>query len=128
MCKDIFPLNNNYRNATMQLNKAILGLAVASLMAFTGSALAQTLNIDNQSSSDLTAIYISDSGSDDWEENLLPEGYVLPAGNNVDVNIQGSYNSFDLRIEAESGSEDYMGFPGGASSIVLYGGGQSEYE
>ena len=102
---------------------------LACAMMFSFGAFAGTLTLVNGSSSDLSGIYISDSGTNSWEENLVPEGSVLPAGNYIDVNIQGSYNKFDLRVEStEGGYEDYFEFPGNVSKITIKGGGESEYQ
>jgi hypothetical protein len=89
-------------------------------------AQAGTLNITNASASEIHAIYISDSATNDWEENIL-EGYYLPSGNEVDIQIP-NYKSFDLRVEDASGNyEDYQGFPGNTKEIMLQGGGDSQY-
>ncbi len=115
-------------NGVYIMNKLKMS-ALALAMMFSFGAYAGTLTLVNGSASDLSAIYISDSGTSSWEENLIPEGSVLPAGNYIDVDIQGSYNKFDLRIEStEGGYEDYFDFPGNASKITLKGGGQSEYQ
>ncbi|MDR2488177.1 MAG: hypothetical protein LBD42_01545 [Desulfovibrio sp.] len=97
--------------------------------AFSPSAAqAGSLNLVNQSASDIHAIYICDSGADNWEENLIA-GYKFPSGNQLTIQIQGSYRSFDLRVEdGEGNSEDYFDFPGNTKSIVIKGGGDSEYQ
>lgn len=106
----------------------VLIMAFFMVAALATLASAGTLTLVNKSASDIHAIYISDSNSNDWEENIL-EGYMLPSGNQVDIQIEGSYNSFDLRVEDEDGSyEDYSGYPGHTSQIVLHGGGRSEFQ
>jgi hypothetical protein len=109
--------------------KGLLLLAAFTAFAFAPlAAEAGTLTLVNASASQLNAIYISDSGADEWEENLI-QGYVLPSGNELSIQIQGSYSKFDLRIEAAGGGEeDYYEFPGNTRRIVIKGGGDSEYQ
>lgn len=95
--------------------------------AYTPEAEAATLKVTNNSASEIHAIYISGSGTDDWEENII-DGYMLPSGNEVDIQVP-NYRSFDLRVEDEDGNyEDYHDFPGKTRHIVLQGGGDSEYQ
>ena len=109
-----------------KLTAAILTCLIG-LVFSAASAEAATLTLINQSASEIHAIYISDSGTDDWEENVL-EGYMLPPGNQLDIQIP-SYRGFDLLLEDECGnSEDYRDFPGGTRQITIMGGGQSRYQ
>ena len=112
----------------MKLKSAIAGLAAAGLLAFGAAASAQTLTIINSISSDITAIYISSSATDNWEENIIPDGYVLPSGNQIDVQINGQYDQFDLRVEAGDASEDYTGYPGNTTAIEIQGAGNTQYQ
>lgn len=107
-------------------------LALVALVALTLSPLsaeaASALKIVNGTASEIHAIYISDSGTDSWEENII-SGYMLPPGNEVDIQINGSYGQFDLRVEDGDGNyEEYTNFPGNTSQIILNGGGDSEYQ
>ena len=100
---------------------------IFSFVLISSSAQAGNLTLINQSGFEIHAIYISDSGTDDWEENII-EGYMLPSGNQMNVEIQGGYQQFDLLIEDGNGnSEDYRDFPGRTTSITFKGGGQSTY-
>lgn len=114
----------------MRLEKKLLVIALMSffmLCALSAQALAKKLTITNNTASEIHAIYISDGDSNDWEENII-EGYMLPSGNEVEIQIEGSYKQFDLRVEDEEGNyEDYMEFPGKTSQIVLHGEGDAEY-
>lgn len=106
---------------------ALTLMAFVAFFVFTGLAQAAALKLSNKSASDIHAIYISDSGTNDWEENII-EGYILPSGNEVDIQITGSYKFFDLRVEDGDGnSEEYDKFPGKTRQITLRGGGDSEY-
>ena len=106
---------------------AMASLACLIVFAFTQTgAEAATLKLVNQTASEIHAIYISDSGTDNWEENII-DGYMLPSRNQVDIQIP-KYKNFDLRVEDNKGnSEDYTGFPGNTRQIILKGGGDSEY-
>ncbi|MCR5536204.1 MAG: hypothetical protein K6F05_02180 [Succinivibrio sp.] len=89
----------------------------------------QMLTIINNSSSDISALYLSDSRSNDWEDNLMPGGYVLPSGKQLEINLESKYRKFDLRVESSDGvAEDYMEFPGTTTLIQVNGNGESEYE
>jgi len=112
----------------IKFSRLFLVLAVFSVLVMASqNANAATVSIVNQSSSELHAIYISGSGAGDWEENII-DGYVLPAGNEVDINIP-NYSKFDLRIEDGDGNyEEYYEFPGKVSKIYLQGGGESSFE
>ena len=112
----------------MFFKKHLFTLAALTLFALTAMTLdAAALGITNSSASEIHAIYISSSGTDNWEENIIV-GYMLPPGNEVDVQIPSGYGQFDLRVEDGSGNyEEYLGFPGNTSQINLHGGGDSEY-
>jgi len=111
----------------MQFTQKFILLMSAFLLIAFSPLTAQALTLVNATSSQISAIYISDSGTDDWEENII-EGYILPPGNKIDVQIQGSYQNFDLRIEStDGGEEDYIKFPGKTTYIEFKGAGNSNY-
>lgn len=64
-------------------------VAGTALAVFATPALAQDLQfrLINASSSGVVEFYVSHSSTDQWEENLIPSGYVLPSGNYIDVDI-----------------------------------------
>jgi len=110
------------------------GMMIAALVVFAICTLtvsvaeAANLRIINRSGSDIHAIYISSSGSRDWEENII-EGEYLPSGNEFTIDVRANYRFFDLRVEDRSGnSVDYFEFPGRTRVITIRRGGQSEYE
>ena len=113
----------------MSVWKRAVATSLACLIVFALSqtgAQAASLKIINRTASEIHAIYISDSGSNDWEENII-DGYMLPSRRQVDIQIP-KYKNFDLRVEDNRGnSEDYTGFPGNTRQITLQGGGDSEY-
>ena len=105
---------------------------LAALFATTSLVLsldvsAATFTLINGTSSEISEVYISSSGDDNWEENVI-DGYVLPSGNQVNINIP-NYQKFDLLIRSsDGGEEDYREFPGNVSSITLEGAGNSSYQ
>ncbi len=112
----------------IHLKRSILILSV--VLACQNQAFCkQILTVINRSSSNISAIFLSDSNTSDWEENLLPDGYVLPYGNQIDITILPRYKRFDLRVEStDGGAEDYMEFPGSTTVTQLNGRGEVEYE
>lgn len=101
-------------------------IAASALMAVPANAA--DLNIINNTGVDIHAVYISSSGTNDWEENVI-DGNYLPNGNEFTVNIHGSYNKFDLRIEDKDGnSQEYYEFPGSTNQIELQTNGKSQYQ
>lgn len=94
--------------------------------AYAPEAKAAKLRLTNKSASEIHAIYISDGGASDWEENII-DGYRLPSGNTVDIQIP-KYGTFDLRVEDDEGNHEiYYDFPGKTTEIVLKGNNDSEY-
>lgn len=107
--------------------KKLAALFAAAGFVFSLDASAASFTLINGTSSEISEVYISATGVDDWEENII-EGYVLPSGNQVKVNIP-NYNQFDLLIRSsDGGEEDYREFPGNVSSITLEGAGNSSYQ
>jgi hypothetical protein len=82
-------------------------LAAAFALGFSTAAYAQDLSfvLKNQTSSEVTALQISTVSSESWEENLIA-GYVLPAGNQVDVSIAdgASVCEYDIKVTFGDGS------------------------
>ena len=108
------------------IRTATAGLACLVIVFFLADARAANLRLENASSSEIHAIYISDGRASNWEENVI-DGYLLPSGGTVDIQIP-SYRTFDLRVEDEEGNyEDYADFPGKTRYIKIKGNNQSEY-
>jgi hypothetical protein len=88
------------------------------ILTAAAAADAASFKIKNETGSDLHGVYISDAGTDDWEENLA-EGDPLPAGVNGTVTIP-NYDEFDVRIEDEAGNFlELRGIPKGTKGIVV---------
>ncbi|GAA6155620.1 hypothetical protein [Pyruvatibacter sp. HU-CL02332] len=85
--------------------------AVSALAAFVYAGPAQAEDLDflliNASSADIIEFQVSDPGDDYWTDNLIPSGYVLPAGNEIEVLIaDGQSNcNYDIRAVWDDGSE-----------------------
>lgn len=84
----------------------------ASLLAFglfSASAVAEdlTFTLINDTSYDIVEFQVSDPGDDIWSDDLMPNGYVLPAGNYVDVNIQDGedFCEYDIKAVFDDGEE-----------------------
>jgi len=87
-------------------------LAAASAVAafiFSGPAQAEDLEflLINASSADIIEFQVSDTADDYWSDNLIPTGYVLPAGNEIEVLIADGETtcSYDIRAIWDDGSE-----------------------
>lgn len=85
----------------------VAGAAVCSVL-ITSAAMAEDLsfNLINQSSSSVVEFYVSHTGTNDWEENLLSGGY-LPSGNEIDVMITDGRTTcmYDVKASFEDGSD-----------------------
>lgn len=107
--------------------KKLAALFATTSLVLSLDASAATFTLINGTSSEISEVYISSSGADNWEENVI-DGYVLPSGNQVNINIP-NYQTFDLLIRSsDGGEEDYREFPGNVSSITLEGAGNSSYQ
>ena len=103
-------------------------LLLAMVLAFAGSAEAGQIMVTNGTGFALHQIYISDSGTEDWEEDLLGN-QILEDGETLRVPVDGAFTKFDLAAVDEDGdSVAWYGIPGGASSVTIYADGTAEYE
>lgn len=95
----------------MTISKILGVLAISVSVSATAAAEDLYFELINESSSDLVAFHVSHPGDDDWTGNLMPNGYVLPAGNYVGVEIADGedFCEYDIRAEFEDGSvyEEY---------------------
>lgn len=87
------------------MNKFSAGLALAFLAAgvVSASALDRRVQINNVSSLDIVEFYASNTGTEDWQEDILGN-QTLPAGTSVMVNIDdgSGYCKYDfLAVTAE---------------------------
>jgi hypothetical protein len=117
----------HWRFLRMKKVTAILA-AVSAVMFFGAAAFAGTIMINNETGFELHEIYISDSGADNWEEDVLGDN-ILGVGNALRLNVNGSFEQFDMRaVDAEGNTCDWFELPGGASQIAIYANGTAEYK
>lgn len=87
---------------------AVAGLALALLVAgaMNASALDRRVQINNKTSYDIVQFYASNTGTDNWEEDILGED-VLPSGQSVMINIDdgSGYCKYDFLAVFEDGDK-----------------------
>lgn len=83
-----------------------LALSLMALSVVSASALDRRVQINNQSSYDIIEFYASNTGTADWEEDILGRD-ILPAGGSVMVNIDdgSGYCKYDFLAVFEDGDE-----------------------
>ena len=102
-------------------------LLLAAALTFAGSAEAAVITIKNATGGDLYEIYISDSGTEDWEEDVLGRD-ILEDGETLSLTVNGSYKQFDMAaVDGEGTSVAWLRLPGSARSITIYADGTAEY-
>ena len=101
---------------------------ICAFLFFSAAAHAGVILIHNETGFDLWEIYLSDSGTNDWEEDILGNN-ILEADTILQVNVTGSWSNFDMRAVDEEGNTcDWFGLPGNASEIAIYADGTAEYQ
>jgi len=101
-------------------------LAVA-LVFFSFAAEASVITITNRTGDDIYYLYMSDSGTGEWEEDVLGDN-TLEDGESLRINAQGSVDEFDLRAEDDEGNYlEWYGFPGDVTRITLDADGTAQY-
>ena len=104
-------------------------LLAASLVFFSFAAEAGVITITNRCGDDIYYLYISSSGTSNWEEDILGPSDILEDRATLRVNVQGSFRQFDLRAEDDEGNSlEWYGFPGNTTRITLHDDGTAEYE
>ena len=108
------------------MNRAIRSALLCLVLCALGAASAaragtQDFTLINQTGVDVYSLYISESSSDDWEEDVLGEDMLLD-GDRVDITFSGrSACLWDMLVTDEEGGE--LGFQGinlcEASVVVL---------
>jgi hypothetical protein len=86
----------------------LVAAALAVLISATGtaSALDRKVRISNSSDYDIVEFYASNTGRNNWEEDILGAD-ILPSGSSVMVNIDdgSGYCRFDFKAVFEDGDE-----------------------
>ena len=103
-------------------------LAAAFLfMSFVSGAEAATISIKNNTGDDIHYLYISASGTSDWEDDVLGQN-TLDNGDTLRVKVTGKYSMFDLRVEDDEGNSlEFYKFPGNTTQITLRNDGTAEH-
>ena len=103
-------------------------LLVAALFVFVPLAEANsTISVTNRTGVEIYYMYVSSSGTSDWEEDVLGDD-TLPNGQTLRIRVTGRYNQFDLRVEDSDGdSLEFYEFPGNTTQITIFGNGTVEY-
>ena len=110
------------------VKKAGVFLLLAAMFVFVGNAEAGVITIRNATGFTLVEIYISDSGTEDWEEDVLGRD-VLEDGETLRLTVSGSYSRFDMAaVDEEGDSVGWYGLPGNVTQITIYGDGTAEYQ
>jgi FlaG/FlaF family flagellin (archaellin) len=90
------------------MKKIAAGLALAFALAgvVNASALDRRVQINNQSSYDIYEFYASNTGEENWQEDILGDG-VLLSGESVLINIDdgSGYCKYDFKAVFEDGDE-----------------------
>lgn len=95
-----------------------------------------TLDIHNESSYDITSLYLSPSNKEDWGDDLLEDGATLDAGESVTVTFNPDADDYDetewdMKIEIEGDDIVYEGIKlenAHHDEITLHDGGKFEEE
>ena len=107
---------------------SVLVLLMAAMVFFSFAAEAGQIMITNAVGGEISSLYLSDSGENEWEEDLLGNN-TLDDGDSLRVTVQGSYDSFDLRAEDDEGNAvEWYGFPGNVTRITLKDDGTAAFK
>ena len=114
--------------AVRKVSVFLLLAAVFCFAFFVNSAEAGVIMIENATGFDIYEVYISDSGTDDWEEDVLGEN-ILEDEDMLRLTVNGSYKQFDLAaVDSDGTSVSWVELPGSASQIIIYADGTAEYK
>ena len=103
---------------------AVMGVMTLGLSA---PAAAGQIMIKNATKFPIWEIYMSDSGTKDWEEDILDDE-VLMDGATLRLSVRGSVQKFDLKaVNNQGDSMEWYGLPGTAKEITIFGNGTAEY-
>jgi hypothetical protein len=75
-----------------------------SLTFMAAPALAQQVTIENNTSANLSELYVSNVDTNSWEDNVLG-GRVLKPGDKFEHNFNGKYTMYDLKAVFDNGRE-----------------------
>jgi hypothetical protein len=97
------------------LSGQVLGAALALTMVVTSVSTAfadpRDFELVNASGHDIAEIYVAPSNMDDWGDNLIPDGKVLPSGNKVPIAFKRYTEGdcyYDVKVITGDGAEGEM--------------------
>ncbi|MBV6273100.1 hypothetical protein KVP09_09250 [Alcaligenaceae bacterium CGII-47] len=86
----------------------VISIAIGYAALVSGTALAanKTVTVVNKTKSVITAIHASNTGTSDWEEDILGRDTLAP-GESVDIDMTDGSGAcrFDLKAEFEDGTD-----------------------
>ena len=91
-----------------KLAGALLALTVVVMSVTTAFADPRDFSLANNSGRDIQEIYVAPSNMDDWGDNLVPDGKVLPNGNTVPIAFQRFTEGncyYDVKVVTTDGAE-----------------------
>ena len=95
----------------MSIAKTTLALVAAAVVTLSAASIAkaegaaQDFTLHNATGASLSHLYISPASEDKWGDDIMPDGKVLPDGNEVGVhfNPENDVCKYDIRAEFEDG-------------------------
>lgn len=90
----------------MKIVALVLAAAVFAAGVVDAQALDRRVRINNKSSYDIVRFYASNTGTDDWQEDILGDA-ILPSGQSVIINIDDGtgYCKYDFLAVFEDGDQ-----------------------
>ena len=93
---------------SVKLFGALVALTVMTLSVSPAFADPRDFELVNGSGRDIAEIYVAPSNLDDWGDNLIPEGKVLPNGNAVPIAFKRFTEGdcyYDVKVVTTDGGE-----------------------
>lgn len=87
---------------------ALLALTVVVSTTATAFADPRDFSLINNTGNDIDEVYVTQSNLDDWGDNLIPDGKVLPSGNQVPIVFQKFTDGncyYDIKVITTGGAE-----------------------
>ena len=75
----------------------LTALLAAMLFVLAACTITKTITISNNGTGDYCELYYTQSGTEEWSENALPEGTVVSPGSTYDIKVEGS-GDFDVNV------------------------------
>ena len=108
------------------MKKVLAVLAVLSLgLGFSVAAWAD-MRIKNNTGVEIMEMFISDSNTNDWEEDILGQDTLSP-GETLNLTVNGSFKFFDLKITDGEDALEFHKIDGRATAITLNRDGTISY-